>query len=1848
MPRKAAEAAAAAQCKFVRDGLIVRVYRATGLRNAGTATDPSDPKAVVLVTRGRGGKAKSFVTPHVDNTLEPTWGPDKEGKDGVGHRFEGIDSDNAKLRVVVKDHNSRWFDHELGTAAEFKIGDQELPEGGEEKRIQLKIDPQGSIEIGLAWSVIKPPSMDDPQAFRKLLKMLPDWSIGGRKDAAVMPPNMIDEKTRTKMADADQTPSGGRVKMAAGEWVVEVHIIECKDMQGNDASGVGDLCFFVETLGCTRTTQTEEQSASAVYDQKLFFAKQGCEETYLENATVALRAMDMNTFSRNSLIGQFEAQLSDLYCRGMLRRRWLALTNPAKPKKGVTGYVKVSMQCCGPDDQLEPLPEAEEGEYEQPPLIPPTMPLKLHRLVVTLWRAEGLRTPKGATDISPHVELCVGGHHIKSRTEMSGVFRASFWFPLLLPDGGTRLLVSVWKGGLTENTMLGADFIDVADTPVKSNTNGLSGMRWVQLAAPLNADSEKLAKTTAGGVWTGALLIAVELRAEESDLGLKEDKVFIREMNELGTAQEPPTAPFEVHAAAFLGNSMPSGQTMSVQVTWGKYQWTHTGKAPDGSNVCQWLAQLALTHSEERTSLIPMRSKAIVDEEVRMPDADSPELMPDFLVYLCLHESKLGVDSVRRLAFKRLRAAEVLRSSPNAPPFWLSFDYASSELWPAEKPPPSVLLRLAVVPADREEAQWRSALAYLHALKPPPHASVFSKQHMGPLELRLHVYVARGFKGSTDAYVRLTYCGVEAVTEVLYNRARPQWLQTLRLVLPSTYEPSVAPAVDVTVLDDNFISDEILGRCSLDLRDAMQSVIGGQTGRIEPAWTPLLKSGKSTGAELLLRLEVLRAAETTAGKEEQPSEDAKLEVLAQMSVEEPKTDGDDVSKPGSPTALSKDESNLSEKLNAVAGEIDKKIAPLVKQATTGLGGLSTMTENLVSSAGSAAGALGAKAANAASEATAALNKVTDEIAAATEAQAKAVQDIKLRPEAEPMAAREKPPPSSAELMDLHRDEAAIADPVEVEIRLRPEAEPKGTMEKPPPPLGVELMTMHEGEATTADQKEAGFDASMAEQVAASPGAAFSLLTEPSFLQAPSPSSLSELDDLPIEQQHAAKRETDEGHTANREGRYADARKHFLAASELDPSRALAARISAANMALKAGSPSVAMIEYEQLVLTDLDAVSPRAKQLVNAKLGEAREAQARIDASSQAIEAEDPAKKQSNQEASSSSSLAQVETPFSKELSTAAASDQMLVAVAFSLRAEELIAMDKNLFGGNSSDPYFKLLRRDANGILVEICKSNTVIKSLNPVWEKVEVPAKVLSEHRTLQMEVYDHDIIGKDDLLGVCDLKLPDFQGLLQQRTYESTLERCKLSTDEKSSCGAVEGTLSLVVKSASAPISAPMVSRRSSSILSLFGGSSSGDTSAAPPDPPLPDLRPATQKAFVQVLAVGARGLIDVGVWAPRRPHLDLNVGERKVKVAVKELGGRRDGHNPNFNTSQLLDPSFPQEKSDMDLCPPLEVAVSEEFFGGLKYVNFCAANIDLASRVSWLLPEPLMRVTSAIVELQCLDRTSGTWSSTGCTKGGWIDAATGQECPKAKVALRGPLWAWENEWTTVDVNAGGGSGRTDREGWSYAGREDAREWSAHSAGHSFRRRRWERTQATSSQNKPKAMSASARPTADSNDAVVIEMEPEWHKGRAETALPLEETFSEGSHTFEAFPLYKEVGSAERVGTLKGLVRVLKRKQDAEKGLPADLPTLLTPKRYRVRLYVLQASSLFPADECGTSDAYLKVRLAGEEQGSRDLALFRVGVPRPHSPCVPSPFLRASPSSLNPLHCLARSRLRVLSGL
>lgn len=77
----------------------------------------------------------------------------------------------------------------------------------------------------------------------------------------------------------------------------------------------------------------------------------------------------MNTFARDSLIGQNTIGLTHLYFvegRRMIRR-WFALGDPKRANEGVQGYALVSLQICGPNDKLLPMDDPNEAPVRHLP-----------------------------------------------------------------------------------------------------------------------------------------------------------------------------------------------------------------------------------------------------------------------------------------------------------------------------------------------------------------------------------------------------------------------------------------------------------------------------------------------------------------------------------------------------------------------------------------------------------------------------------------------------------------------------------------------------------------------------------------------------------------------------------------------------------------------------------------------------------------------------------------------------------------------------------------------------------------------------------------------------------------------------------------------------------------------------------------------------------------------------------------------------------------------------------------------------------------------------------------------------------------------------------------------------------------------------------------------------------------------------------------------------------------------------------------------------------------------------------------------------------------------------------------
>ena len=57
-----------------------------------------------------------------------------------------------------------------------------------------------------------------------------------------------------------------------------------------------------------------------------------------------------------------------------------------------------------------------------------------------------------------------------------------------------------------------------------------------------------------------------------------------------------------MRAAALLGSNMPAGESVCVQLTWGKWQWTHKAQPPDAARVCAWAAELVRADGADKSA----------------------------------------------------------------------------------------------------------------------------------------------------------------------------------------------------------------------------------------------------------------------------------------------------------------------------------------------------------------------------------------------------------------------------------------------------------------------------------------------------------------------------------------------------------------------------------------------------------------------------------------------------------------------------------------------------------------------------------------------------------------------------------------------------------------------------------------------------------------------------------------------------------------------------------------------------------------------------------------------------------------------------------------------------------------------------------------------------------------------------------------------------------------------------------------------------------------------------------------------------------------------------------------------
>ncbi len=122
-----------------------------------------------------------------------------------------------------------------------------------------------------------------------------------------------------------------------GDYVIQVHIIECRDLKGRDFGATSDPVCVVECMGKKENTKTHKKCLNVVFDEVLYFEFKDCFPNELETSKINISVFDANTIRRNELIGAYQFDLATVYYKPHheVYKQWAALSDTTNKFEGI-------------------------------------------------------------------------------------------------------------------------------------------------------------------------------------------------------------------------------------------------------------------------------------------------------------------------------------------------------------------------------------------------------------------------------------------------------------------------------------------------------------------------------------------------------------------------------------------------------------------------------------------------------------------------------------------------------------------------------------------------------------------------------------------------------------------------------------------------------------------------------------------------------------------------------------------------------------------------------------------------------------------------------------------------------------------------------------------------------------------------------------------------------------------------------------------------------------------------------------------------------------------------------------------------------------------------------------------------------------------------------------------------------------------------------------------------------------------------------------------------------------------------------------------------------------------------
>ena len=172
---------------------------------------------------------------------------------------------------------------------------------------------------------------------------------GGRKGLSAEEREKAQAEARAELARLREVEA----KLVTGDYQVQAHIIECRNLKGEDVNGSCDPVVTVEVLGQKQNTSIKNNMRDPVFDEVLFFNLKNVDKEQLKGGSITVSCYDADSIGRNDMVGSHTFDLMSVYLREEheLYRTWVALVDlEEEDDHGAQGYMKLSITVLGPGD----------------------------------------------------------------------------------------------------------------------------------------------------------------------------------------------------------------------------------------------------------------------------------------------------------------------------------------------------------------------------------------------------------------------------------------------------------------------------------------------------------------------------------------------------------------------------------------------------------------------------------------------------------------------------------------------------------------------------------------------------------------------------------------------------------------------------------------------------------------------------------------------------------------------------------------------------------------------------------------------------------------------------------------------------------------------------------------------------------------------------------------------------------------------------------------------------------------------------------------------------------------------------------------------------------------------------------------------------------------------------------------------------------------------------------------------------------------------------------------------------------------------------------------------------------